>query len=141
LVFALTIWMDLTLIAVVLGFAVILALVAARQGAAGVAEVSGKKRMRPRNFRLAVLPWCFGVFLLANLLADVPFLISVYGFGRMWNERLYIVEKVHGGGPWFVSNGDRLIDGLYVQYLFAMAIFVGLIVVSMFLAGRYLARK
>lgn len=139
--------MDLTLIAVVLVFAMMLSLVARRQMATGAVDGPKKRRSEAIGEKrigiagIAVLTWFFGIFLVANVLADVPFLISVYGFGRVWHERLYIIERVAGGGPWFVSNGDRLVDGLHVHSFFAMAIFVGLIVVLIFLSSRYLARK
>lgn len=151
-VLALTIWIDLTLIAIALSFTAICALptirtlLAARRAAASAVDSEKESQTKAEEAKCkfpasTVMSWFLGIFLIANLLADFPFLISLYGFGRVWDEKLYIIEKVHGGGPWEVSNGDRLVDGLHVQYLFAMAIFAGLIVVSLFLVGRYTARK
>ena|ERR1051325_9096400 len=92
--------------------------------------------VRPRRYEtLLALAWfLFGALVGGQVVGTRLYLVYVYGWHRVWSERLHIVQTSKRE-PWLVSNGDLIVPHDWPQ----IAIMLGCIAVF-FLPGYLLTR-
>lgn len=102
---------------------------------------SGKASPKHRRFEsLAICVWGVGTLIFSLHIAAYPFLIYLYGFGRVRSESLHFITMTKGG-PWIVSNGDQVTHKLFIHFLMSGAIWLVLFFVTFPVVYRLLPKR
>lgn len=105
------------------------------------AKADHSPNMRPRRFESLVgLVWALATFYVAYRASLYLFLIHLYGYAHVHREHLHFKDTPKGGA-WIVSNGDRITDGLFLQYLIGLVLWLALFSVTFWVIHRLLPTK
>jgi hypothetical protein len=70
-----------------------------------------------------------GTLMFAAHLVAESFLVYLYGWSTVWQQRLHFVDMPKGR-PWPISNGDLMTDGFFLHYLITAALWLPLVAVT-----------